>query len=51
VGKSLETPTRAEVLARIRARGPKYLKSSVAEELRAAREEREAHLDNLLDRR
>ena len=42
VGKSLEKPTRAEVLARIRARGPRYLKTSAADDLRAEREDREA---------
>ena len=44
VGKSLERPTRAEVLARIRARGPNYLKTTAADDLRAERTEREAHL-------
>lgn len=51
VGKSLQTPTRAEVLARIRARGPRYLKTSAADDLRAEREEREAHLGSVLGRR
>jgi hypothetical protein len=50
VGKALERPTRAEVLARIRARGPKYLKTTAADDLRAECKEREAHLGALHDR-
>jgi antitoxin FitA len=51
ISKSLDVPARAEVLARIRARGPRYLKTSAADDLRAEREEREAHLGALRDRR
>lgn len=51
VGKALEKPTRSEVLARIRARGPVYLKTSAVDDLRAEREEREAHLGSLRGRR
>lgn len=51
VRKSLEKPTRAEVLARIRARGPVRLKTSAVDDLRAERAEREAHLESLRGRR
>jgi plasmid stability protein len=45
LGKSLEKPTRAEVLARIRAQPTLELAESAAEVIRAGREERDSQLD------
>jgi len=40
VGRALETPTRQEVLERLRARPPRRLKRSPADVIRSEREER-----------
>jgi plasmid stability protein len=45
VGKSLEKPIRAEVLARIRAQPTLELKDGVVDVIHADREERDAQLD------